>query len=128
MTLYISLLRTGNVIHSTTHFEGSEKDAILKSGPIRCAALDSSSKYLTTSCDDKIMKVWQVDGLELLSSRYVRGRLKTTAFVVNNEALENFQKNLQLSDTPKIPPRSSSLINLETFFPTLSTPHPPPPP
>ena len=76
MTLYISLLRTGNVIHSTTDFEGSEKDAILKSGPIRCAALDSSSKYLTTSCDDKIMKVWQVDGLELLSSRYVRGRLK----------------------------------------------------
>lgn len=62
---------TGNVLHSTGNLDPHAKDAILKSGHVRCAAIDASDAYLATSGDDKILKVWQLDGLKLLSVRYV---------------------------------------------------------
>ena len=42
----------------------------MKSGPIRCAAVDEAFVHLATTGDDKKLKVWAVDGLRLLSERY----------------------------------------------------------
>lgn len=56
---------------STTTLEEDVQKALLKAGPIRCTAVDAGFVYLITSGDDKKMKVWQVEGLKLLSERYV---------------------------------------------------------
>ena len=44
---------------------------ILTSGHVRCAAVDISNVHLAASGDDKVLKVWKIDGLLLLSTRYV---------------------------------------------------------
>lgn len=56
-------------MHSTVAFEGTEKEGLLKSGPVRCGAVDNAFIHLVTSGDDKRLKVWQIDGLKLLSER-----------------------------------------------------------
>ncbi|KAL6305963.1 WD40-repeat-containing domain protein [Sparassis latifolia] len=61
--------RSGEIVHSTVDLEGAEKDALLKSGPVRCAAADSEFLRIITTGDDKKLKVWQIDGLKLLSER-----------------------------------------------------------
>ena len=48
-----------------------EKEDVLKSGPIRCVAIDDSFAHLATTGDDKKLKVWQLVGLKLLSTRCV---------------------------------------------------------
>jgi len=63
------LLRTGEILHSTANFDGELKNGILKSGHLRYAAVDTADAHLATSGDDKILKIWKIDGLELLSSR-----------------------------------------------------------
>jgi tRNA (guanine-N(7)-)-methyltransferase subunit TRM82 len=50
------------------------QDGLLASGHVRCAAVDIPAVHLTTSGDDKVLKVWKIDGLQLLSSRYVPPR------------------------------------------------------
>ena len=42
---------------------------MLKSGPVRCAAVDEVHEHLVTVGEDKRMKVWVIDGLKLLSER-----------------------------------------------------------
>ena len=59
------------MLHSSTLFTDEARGAVLKSGPVRCAAVDEKSKYLITTGEDKILKLWEVDGLKLLSERYV---------------------------------------------------------
>ncbi|KAK7687287.1 hypothetical protein QCA50_009792 [Cerrena zonata] len=61
--------KTGNIVHSTSEQEQSQKDSILKSGPIRCFTVDNTFSTLVTSGEDKKLKVWQIDGLKLLSER-----------------------------------------------------------
>ncbi|KIM90548.1 hypothetical protein PILCRDRAFT_56339, partial [Piloderma croceum F 1598] len=61
--------KTGKILHSTANFDGELKDGILNSGHVRCAAADIADVHLATSGDDKVLKVWKIDGLELLSSR-----------------------------------------------------------
>ncbi|EED81216.1 predicted protein [Postia placenta Mad-698-R] len=61
--------QTGTILHSTLNLNGAEKDALLKSGPIRCSAVDEASTHVITAGDDKKLKVWQLDGLKLLSER-----------------------------------------------------------
>lgn len=56
--------RTGAILHST---ETSE--ALLKAGPVRCAALSASGRNLITSADDKVLKVWDVETLSISSAR-----------------------------------------------------------
>jgi hypothetical protein len=63
------ILRTGEILHSTANFDGELKDGILKAGHVRCAAADTPDVHLATSGDDKVLKVWKINGLELLSSR-----------------------------------------------------------
>ena len=47
---------------------------MVKSGHVRCAAVDREFKYLITSGEDKMLKVWELEGLTLLSERYASGR------------------------------------------------------
>ena len=58
--------RYGNVLHTTV-----DREDVLKSGPIRCAAMDRFGKYAATAGEDKILKIWEIDGLKLLNERYV---------------------------------------------------------
>jgi tRNA (guanine-N(7)-)-methyltransferase subunit TRM82 len=59
------------VVASTAFWQGKDKDDLLKSGPVRCAATDKSQKYLATVGDDKILKIWDLETLKLLSQRLV---------------------------------------------------------
>ncbi|KAH9951156.1 WD40-repeat-containing domain protein [Amylocystis lapponica] len=62
-------VQTGDILQSTVHFSGATKDVLLKSGPIRCCAVDEACTHLVTAGEDKRLKVWQVDGLQPLSER-----------------------------------------------------------
>lgn len=68
-------LRTGDIHKSTADFGEQDREALLKSGPVRCAAIDNSGRHLATSGEDKILKIWEVDGLKLLNERYVIAEL-----------------------------------------------------
>jgi tRNA (guanine-N(7)-)-methyltransferase subunit TRM82 len=48
-----------------------DKIALLKSGPIRCAAVNGPGEYVATIGDDKVLKIWSLEHLKLLSSRWV---------------------------------------------------------
>ncbi|KAJ7117685.1 WD40-repeat-containing domain protein [Mycena epipterygia] len=61
--------RTGDLITTTADRQGADKESLLKSGPIRLAAIDKSAKHLVTSGEDKQLKLWQIDGLKLLNDR-----------------------------------------------------------
>ncbi|KAH7885862.1 WD40-repeat-containing domain protein [Phlebopus sp. FC_14] len=61
--------KTGVILHTSTKFSDQEKDALIKSGPIRCSALNHSGKYLASVGDDKKLKIWDLDSLVLLSAR-----------------------------------------------------------
>jgi hypothetical protein len=67
----IHISRTGDLLFSTALWKGHDRDDLLKSGPVRCASTDKSQIYLATAGDNKILKVWELDGLKLLSQRYV---------------------------------------------------------
>lgn len=58
------------MVYSTAQFEGSAKDVLLKSGPIRCADIDRAFENFVSSGEDKILRVWRVKGLQLLSERF----------------------------------------------------------
>ncbi|KAI5984318.1 WD40-repeat-containing domain protein [Pisolithus albus] len=60
---------TGNILHSTANFSAQDRDAVIKSGPIRCAAIDYDDVYLATAGDDKRLKVWDVRSLTLMNTR-----------------------------------------------------------
>ncbi|KAI0306130.1 WD40-repeat-containing domain protein [Multifurca ochricompacta] len=60
---------SGELLHSTVSFESSKLEAVLKSGPVRCVAVNYNFTHLATAGDDKQLKVWAIDGLQLLSER-----------------------------------------------------------
>lgn len=69
-------------MHTTANYDGSALDALLKSGPIRCCAVDSKYAHAITAGDDKKLKVWDItEGLKLVSERYVLG----LTFIVDRE-------------------------------------------
>lgn len=59
------------MLYSTTRLEDAEKDKLLKSGPVRCAAVDAAFVHVVTSGEDKHLKVWEVESLKLVSERCV---------------------------------------------------------
>lgn len=72
LTFFLALLffcRTGVVLHSTAQLPEADQAPLLKSGPIRCAAVDRELKYLLTSGDDKILKLWSLENLKLINER-----------------------------------------------------------
>lgn len=70
--VYLTIIsRTGTIVASTLNLPENVQESLKKSGPIRCAVLDKSNTYLATLADDKKLKVWKLDGLELLHERFV---------------------------------------------------------
>lgn len=61
-------------------FEGPKLDGVLKAGPVRCAAVDSRYTHLATAGDDKLLKVWAIDTLQLLSERELPKKPTQIAF------------------------------------------------
>jgi len=61
--------RSGEVLHSSHKFSEADVACVLKSGPVRCTAVSHDFRYLLTSGDDKLLKLWAVNGLKLLSER-----------------------------------------------------------
>lgn len=74
---------TGDVLHSTAKHEENQ----IASGPIRCAALSDCGKFLATSGDDKKLKTWRVEDLQLLSSRALPKKPTYINFADNNDIL-----------------------------------------
>jgi hypothetical protein len=52
---------TGEPLRSTVSLESAKLDALLKSGPIRCAVVYFEYTHLATVGDDKQSKVWVID-------------------------------------------------------------------
>ena len=69
MTCFELILSSGELLRSTVTLEGEKLDAVLKSGPVRCATVDSEYAHIATAGDDKQLKVWAIDSLQLLSER-----------------------------------------------------------
>ncbi|KAF8967637.1 WD40-repeat-containing domain protein [Flammula alnicola] len=78
---------TGDVLHSTANFPEKQQDAVLKSGPVRCAAVDSKFMYLVTSGEDKMLKLWELDGLKLLSVRELPKKPTAVAFTADAQTI-----------------------------------------
>jgi hypothetical protein len=105
------------VLHSTAKLDNAAKDGILKSGHVRCAAVDISHIHLATSGDDKVLKVWKTDGLQLLSSRSVRLMIdegKNLEATDEPTAQENYPKSLQAFNFCAMGKHFWSPINLGT--------------
>ncbi|KAJ7224057.1 WD40 repeat-like protein [Mycena pura] len=79
--------RTGDLIHTTADRQGADKDSLLKSGPIRLAAIDRDAKCLATSGDDKLLKLWHVDGLKLLNERELPKKPTALAFTQDGQTV-----------------------------------------
>ncbi|KAF9525349.1 WD40-repeat-containing domain protein [Crepidotus variabilis] len=78
---------SGELIFSTTTFNGPEQEAVLKSGLIRCAAIDRSFQYLLTAGEDKLLKLWQIESLKLLNQRDLPKRPTALAFSADSQTL-----------------------------------------
>lgn len=107
--------RTGSVVKSTTSFpEEKKKITVLKSGPIRCAAVDREFRYLITAGDDKMLKVWNlsVDELQLLSERYVTDLFVLERYRTRIIITENYPKNRLRSRSLQTPRQSSRQTSL----------------
>lgn len=59
------------MLHSTVALEDAKREAVVKSGPLRCIDVDPEFHHVAASGEDKKLKVWRLDGLELLSERCV---------------------------------------------------------
>ncbi|KAF7356394.1 tRNA (guanine-N(7)-)-methyltransferase non-catalytic subunit TRM82 [Mycena venus] len=84
--------RTGDLITTTADRQGADKEALLKSGPIRLAAVDRSGKHLVTSGDDKQLKLWEIDGLKLLNERELPKKPTSLAFTRDGQTILSSDK------------------------------------
>ncbi|KAI6024436.1 WD40-repeat-containing domain protein [Pisolithus marmoratus] len=78
---------TGDILHSTADFSAQDKDAVFKSGPIRCAAISHDDQYLATAGDDKHLKVWDLETLALMSARELPKKSTGIGFTKGNDLL-----------------------------------------
>ncbi|TFK39886.1 WD40-repeat-containing domain protein [Crucibulum laeve] len=78
---------TGDILHSTVNFEDEKRGAVIESGPVRCAAVDKSNKYLITTAEDKMLKLWEIGGLKLLSERELPKKPTGLAFRADSQKL-----------------------------------------
>ncbi|KAI9453036.1 WD40 repeat-like protein [Lactarius psammicola] len=79
--------KSGGLLHSTVSFEESNLDGVLKSGPVRCAAVDSRYSHLATAGDDKLLKIWAIDTLQLLSERELPKKPTQIAFTPSGHTI-----------------------------------------
>ena len=61
-----NLFRTGSLAASTGNFD---KNTSSRSIPILFSCVNEDFTHLVTVCDDKKLKVWEIDGLKALSER-----------------------------------------------------------
>lgn len=73
---------SGNVLYTT-----SGREDVSKSGPIRCAAVDRSWRYVATSGEDKLLKIWEIEGLELLNERELPKRPTAIQFTADSQKI-----------------------------------------
>lgn len=83
----LSARSNGDLAHSTINFTEEEKQAILRSGPVRCAAVDATFTHLVTAGDDKNMKIWLVEGLTLLSTRELPKKPTKITFASDGQSI-----------------------------------------
>ncbi|TDL23976.1 WD40 repeat-like protein [Rickenella mellea] len=74
--------KTSNIRHSTVSNDVT-RQKLVGFGSIRCAAVDQAFQYLVTTTD-KVLRVWQLDGLQILSEREVPK--KATCIRITNDA------------------------------------------
>ncbi|KAF8840818.1 hypothetical protein BDN67DRAFT_967996 [Paxillus ammoniavirescens] len=86
---HIQLLdtETGHVLHTTANFTEQDKDACIKSGPIRCAGTSHEGRYLATAGDDKRLKIWDLESLTVLSARELPKKPTSIEFTKSNDIL-----------------------------------------
>ncbi|KAJ3781271.1 WD40 repeat-like protein, partial [Lentinula aff. detonsa] len=78
---------TGAVLFSTLNSPPYIQESLKKSGPIRCAVLDNSNTHLVTLADDKKLKVWKLDGLELLHERLLPKRPTSATCTLDGQTI-----------------------------------------
>ncbi|KAI9444512.1 hypothetical protein H4582DRAFT_2070245 [Lactarius indigo] len=79
--------KSGELLRSTVSFEESKLDEVLKAGPVRCAAVDSRHIHLATAGDDKQLKIWAIDTLQLLSERELPKKPTQIAFTRSGDTI-----------------------------------------
>ncbi|OCH87825.1 WD40 repeat-like protein [Obba rivulosa] len=77
----------GSVLHSTANWDETQKAALLKSGPVRVAAVDEGFTHLATVGDDKRLKVWQIEGLKILSERELPKKATGAQFTKDGQTI-----------------------------------------
>ncbi|KIK61656.1 hypothetical protein GYMLUDRAFT_224619 [Collybiopsis luxurians FD-317 M1] len=102
---------SGAVISSTLNSPANVQQSLKKSGPIRCAALDNSNTHLATLADDKFLKVWKLDSLELLHERELPKRPTSAAFTVDGQTIVVADKFGDVFSYPLHPPPSNLVTN-----------------
>ncbi|KAJ3863805.1 WD40 repeat-like protein [Lentinula novae-zelandiae] len=108
---------TGAVLFSTLNSPANVQESLKKSGPIRCAVLDNSSTHLATLADDKKLKVWKLDGLELLHERDLPKRPTSAAFTVDGQTIVVADKFGDVFNYPLHPiPPSESQASFSTLL------------
>ncbi|GLB41843.1 putative required for the formation of N(7)-methylguanine at position 46 (m7G46) in tRNA [Lyophyllum shimeji] len=56
-------------------------------GPVRCAAVDAQGKHLATAGDDKTLKVWKTEGMELVNQRELPKRPTAIKFTADGQTI-----------------------------------------
>ncbi|KAF9218502.1 hypothetical protein BS17DRAFT_742044 [Gyrodon lividus] len=78
---------TGHVLHTTANLTGQDKDALIKSGPIRCSGISCEGRHLAIAGDDKRLKIWDLESLALLSARELPKKPTSIQFTKSNDIL-----------------------------------------
>ncbi|KAF9244674.1 WD40-repeat-containing domain protein [Melanogaster broomeanus] len=83
--IHVLNTETGHVLHTTANFADQDKDALIKSGPIRCSAISREGRYLAIAGDDKRLKIWDIESLTLLSARELPKKPTSIEFTKSND-------------------------------------------
>ncbi|KAI0060716.1 WD40 repeat-like protein [Artomyces pyxidatus] len=95
--------KSGELLSSTANLEGEARESVVKSGPVRCAAVDTAYQHLATAADDKHLKVWAVDGLQLLSTRELPKKPTQIAFTRDGKTIVVADKFGDVFSYPLVP-------------------------
>ncbi|RPD73383.1 WD40 repeat-like protein [Lentinus tigrinus ALCF2SS1-7] len=80
---------TGDLLQSTATFADDVLEKLRKSGPIRCVAVDAKRAHITTTGDDKKLKVWSsvTDNLQLVNERELPKKPTEVSFTQDGQTI-----------------------------------------